>query len=72
MRYVTPNLKSVNTGMRREKIQGDKFPLPKVRDLRQLDWPTDEEFGRQILAGALAQTPRQIAIWCCAGKLLTS
>ena len=50
--FTTVSL-NVGAGARREKIQGDKFPVPKVRDLRQLDWPTDEEFGRQMLAGAL-------------------
>jgi hypothetical protein len=31
--------------------QSRKFPLPKVRKNRQLDWTSDEEFGRQMLAG---------------------
>ena len=31
--------------------QSRKFPVPKVRDNRQLDWASDEEFGRQFLAG---------------------
>ena len=36
---------------RRTQFQDTKFPLPKVRLERELDWVTDEEFGRQMLAG---------------------
>ena len=42
---------------RRTQFQDTKFPLPKVRLERELDWVTDEEFGRQMLAGESSCLP---------------